>query len=345
MCFSPDGKVLACSTYPAGEAFARPALQLRDLASGKERFLSDKHLSYASALAFSSDGKVIAAADASGTPSNRGDPLVHLWDTATGKVLCRHAGHRIGIGAVAFSPNGKLVASGAAGTGMEDNSVHVWEAATGRLIRRFEGHHSGVGSVAFSPDGLTVASGAVDSTVLLWDITGRRADGRWHGKLVTPRELDACWIALKDEDAAKAYDAVWRLVASAEQALPLLRKHLRPVPRPDTKIVTQLIADLDSDNFDVRQHAMKELSKLGDVIIPDLRRVLDGKPTLEMRRRLQQLLDWPRDWTPEQVREHRAIQVLEHIGTQEARQLLEALAGGAPEARLTEEAKAALRRR
>jgi hypothetical protein len=74
---------------------------------------------------------------------------------------------------------------------------------------------------------------------------------------------------MKDEDAAKAYDAVWAFVASAEQALPLLRKRLRPVPRPDTKIVTRLIADLDSDNFDVRQHAMKELSKLGDVVIPD----------------------------------------------------------------------------
>ena len=57
----------------------------------------------------------------------------------------------------------------------------MWEAATGRLIRRFEGHHGDVSSVAFAPDGLSLASGGGDSTILLWDITGRRPDGRWQG--------------------------------------------------------------------------------------------------------------------------------------------------------------------
>jgi hypothetical protein len=71
---------------------------------------------------------------------------------------------------------------------------------------------------------------------------------------------------------------------------------------------------------------------------------LDGKPALEIRRRVQQLLNQSRDWTPERLREHRAIQALEHIGTPAGRQLLETLAQGAPEARLTDEAKAALRR-
>jgi hypothetical protein len=40
----------------------------------------------------------------------------------------------------------------------------------------------------------------------------------------------------------------------------------------------------------------------------------------------------------------RAIEVLEHIGTAEARELLQKLVEGAPEARLTREAKAALQR-
>ncbi len=38
----------------------------------------------------------------------------------------------------------------------------------------------------------------------------------------------------------------------------------------------------------------------------------------------------------------RAVEVLERVGTPEARQILEDLARGAPEARLTREAKAAL---
>jgi hypothetical protein len=40
----------------------------------------------------------------------------------------------------------------------------------------------------------------------------------------------------------------------------------------------------------------------------------------------------------------RAVEVLEEIGTSEANQVLEALVKGAPEARLTQEAKASLRR-
>jgi hypothetical protein len=199
--------------------------------------------------------------------------------------------------------------------------------------------------LTFAADGLTLASGAGDSTILLWDITNRRADGRWHDKPLTPRQLDACWSALANEDAAKAYDAVWMLVASAEQAAPFLAKHLRPVPRPDEKTVARLIADLNSDEFSVRQKATEELGKLGDVIAPALRQALDGKPALEMRRRVQQLLDQTQEWKAERLCEHRAIQALEHIDTPKAKEILEALAAGAPSAYRTEEAKAALRRR
>jgi hypothetical protein len=267
-----------------------------------------------------------------------------LWDTATGRELCRHTGHREEVGAIAFSPDGKLVASGAGWFGQKDNSVHIWEGATGRSIRRFEGHHSCVGSVAFSPDGLTVASGAGDSTILLWDITGRRSDGRWHAKPLTSHELDACWIDLANEDAAKAYDALWRLAAVPEQAVPFLRQHMPPVPRPDAKALARWIADLDSEDFMVRQKATDELSKLGDAITPALREALQGKPSLEMRRRIQQLLDQSRDWTSERSRAHRAIQALEHIASPAAREVLQVLAEGAPESFRTVQAKASLQR-
>jgi HEAT repeat protein len=116
------------------------------------------------------------------------------------------------------------------------------------------------------------------------------------------------------------------------------------VPRPDAKTIARLIADLDSDDFMVRQKATEELSKLGDAIAPDLRRTLENKPSLEVRRRIQQLLDQSRNWTGERLRDHRAIQALQHIGTRPAHEVLRALAEGAPEAYRTEEAKAALQR-
>jgi HEAT repeat protein len=161
---------------------------------------------------------------------------------------------------------------------------------------------------------------------------------------LTPRQLEACWTALVNDDAAKAYDAVWALAAAPEQAVPFLQKHLSPVPRPDVKVVAQLIADLDSADFQVRQKATDQLRKFGDAAAPTLRQALEGKPSLEMRRRLKQLLDQGRDWTAERLRDHRAIQALQHIGTRQARDVLEALAAGAEGAHRTEAAREALQR-
>jgi hypothetical protein len=76
-------------------------------------------------------------------------------------------------------------------------------------------------------------------------------------------------------------------------------------------------------------------------VIPQIREKL----TLEMRQRLEQLLRKVEpSRSPDRLREVRAIEVLEHIGTSEAEQLLQTLAKGAPEARLTQEAKASLER-
>jgi RNA polymerase sigma factor (sigma-70 family) len=333
--FSPDGKMLACGTLgPGGEV----KLHLWDVASGKELHLFDNQGNGISPDAFSPDGKVLATAQS--LPKS-GGASVRLFDMATGKELCRHSGHT-GFGAVAFSPDGKLVVSG--GGKEDDNFIDVWEATTGQLVRRFEGHHSRVSAVTFASDGLTIASGAGDSTILLWDITGRQKDGKLRHIALTPYQLESCWKDLANEDAAKAYNALWALVAAPEQAVPFLKKQLSPVPRPDAKTIARLIADLDSDDFAVRQKAAEELRKHGDAVASDLRKVLDGKPSLEVRRRLQQLFDQSRDWTAERLRDHRAIQALEHIGTQPAKEVLQHLTTGIPETLRTEEAKAALGR-
>jgi RNA polymerase sigma factor (sigma-70 family) len=333
--FSPDSKTLAGATAGLrNEVTGR----LWDVASGKVHPVFTNQLVGESPAAFSPDGKVLATVnDPPRTPAAWN---VRLWDMTTGKELSRHSDHRISVAAVAFSPDGKLVVSG--GGGEEDNSIHVWEAATGKLIRRFDGHHSWVFAVTFAADGLTVASSAGDSTILLWDITGRQRDGKLPPIVLTPRQLESCWNALAKPDAAKAYDAVWRLVAAPEQAVPFLRKHLTPVPLPDEKLVARHIAELDSDDFATRQRAAEELGNFGDAIVPALQRTLDSNPALEVRRRVQQLLDQGRDWTTESLRYHRAIQALEHIGSQSARVALQTLAAGAPQSRRTEEAKASL---
>lgn len=77
-----------------------------------------------------------------------------------------------------------------------------------------------------------------------------------------------------------------------------------------------------------------------------LRKALANKPSAEARRRLEALLTrMPKPLpTGETLRQLRAPEVLELIGTPEARRVLQTLAQGAREAHLTEEARAALDR-
>lgn len=132
---------------------------------------------------------------------------------------------------------------------------------------------------------------------------------------------------------------------SPARSLPFLADHLRPVAGVDAKRVAQLLADLDSEQFAVRDTAAKELAQMGEQIEPALRRVLEGKPSLEVRQRVQGILGSLRGVPPAAtLRTLRAMEVLERAATPEARQILRKLAEGAPGARETRAAKAALER-
>jgi RNA polymerase sigma factor (sigma-70 family) len=347
LAFSPDSRMLAYGVNRIGNDADDKTLRLMDVTNSKEIHTFTSR-TQACCVVFSPDGKVIASWHCRYPDKS----YVCLWDVASGKELCRHSGHPAGSGVISFSPDGKLVTStGWIDVEERDPHIDLWEAATGQLIRRFVGHHSGVNSLAFSPDGLKLASGGGDSTILLWDITGRaggtpalRSVSVPPAQSLTSRGLDNCWAALANEDAAKAYDAVWTLAAAPEQAVPFLRKKLPPLPLSNTKRIARLIADLDSDVFNVRELATKELSKLSMVAAPALRQTLENKPSAEMRRRIQQLLDHSWDWTPERLREHRVLKALEHLGSPSAREMLQELASGMPGTSRTEEAKAALQR-
>ena len=77
-----------------------------------------------------------------------------------------------------------------------------------------------------------------------------------------------------------------------------------------------------------------------------LRRGLARAPSLEAQRRIETLLEGAGTLTgnPDYLRQLRMVETMEIIGGPEARRLLERLASGFPEARLTREAKATLGR-
>jgi hypothetical protein len=107
-----------------------------------------------------------------------------------------------------------------------------------------------------------------------------------------------------------------------------------------------LLADLDSNAFETRETASRELTRLGERAETAMRRALKNRPSLEARRRIEDLLNKlePRSPTRETLQALRAIEVLEHIGTLAARRCLEALAKGAMDAPQTCAASGALKR-
>jgi WD40 repeat protein len=320
-----DGKTIV----QGGEA--RPSLVLWDAATGKVMHRFGDHRERVTALALSPDGRTLASA---GNYDG-----VRLWDVASGKEVRWLADPNAWVDFLVFSADGRTLASGGV-----DGVIRLWEVATGTERSRFAGHRGAVGCGAFSPDGRTFFSGSPDTTVLIWDVTGRAAESRPQTVELSPRKLEELRADLAAADGSRAHRALWALAAAPGQAVPLFREQLRPVVAADPERVARLVADLDSNDFTVREKATKELHKMREAALPALRKALAGQPAPELRLRAERLLDDLSADSAAQVYQSRAIEVLERIGSPDARRVLETLAGGVPEARLTQEAKASLGR-
>jgi RNA polymerase sigma factor (sigma-70 family) len=340
--YSPDGRLLAVPI-----TFQR--LGLWDAATGKELIAFNlAQGEHSRGAAFTADGRSLAVEVSDGT--------VRLFEVATGKQRRRYApkpggssnggspndlgGWYSGVpGSLAFSPDGRLLAQGGVGT-----FVRIWDVISATEVHRFEGHEGWVTTVAFAPDGKTLATSSHDTTALVWDV--KAILQRTPAVELSPKELAAHWDALAGDDAARAFDAVAALASVPEKAIPHLREQVRPAAPVDGRQVERLAADLDSDDFTVREKAAAALARLAEGAVPALEKVLQGRPPIETRKRIEDLLARARGHVlgGDALRELRAIEVLERAGTPEAREVLKSLAGGVPAVRLTLAAEAALKR-
>jgi RNA polymerase sigma factor (sigma-70 family) len=319
---------------------------LRDVRSSREiARLPDAGRGEASA--FSHDGALVSGVAEKRTQKNgvtwvEPDGL-RVWEAATGKVVARLK-TKPWVAQTAFHPDNRVVVT----NGLD--GIHLLDVRTGEVVARFKmpeairaGNTLGsyAGCLAFSPDGRRMATGHPDSTILLWDVR-LPADPL---DPLTAKGLDRLWVELANEDAARAWEAVWQLAEAPKEALPLLRGRIQPYPTAPAEETRRLLADLDDAAFSRRDAATKRLKELGLKAEPALRAALRGKLTLEPKRRIEGLLaelaKAPQPLAAEDLRQLRGLIVLERIGTAEARRLLEEVARGPESARLTRQARAA----
>jgi RNA polymerase sigma factor (sigma-70 family) len=379
LAFSPDGRLLAAgggANFGNGGLAVGANLVLIDVARGTlVREIDAGAFPHHGDLAFATDGRLVGASD---------DGTIRRWDTGTGKEVARSLFHQGELApSLRLSPDGATAAAasydgltrvwdiatnkdwlavkrdegtnrhavftsdsryvalcGARGRPdkMSDHFMELWEVHSGQcVLKRRLPPQTGVSSGAFSADGRTLFTGMADTTALAWDL-------RPPMLARAAAKPEALWEILAQRDAAQAWQAIATLEAMPAVAVTLIRSRLRPDAAAADR-AHRLIADLDSDEFEVRADAADALAQLGAAAEPAMRKALRGQPHLETRRRIEGLLE-KSDllMPPNRLRLLRCIEVLERIGTREACEALQSLTEGAFGQRPAHAAQAALAR-
>eukprot|EP00899_Mesostigma_viride_P008880 jgi/Mesvir1/17994/Mv09336-RA.1 len=158
VCYSPDGRYLACGAMDG-------CVCVFDVAGGGKLLHSLKgHFLPVRSLTFTPDSRMLVTAC--------DDMHSHLYDAASGELISVLSGHHSWVLAVAASPDGTCLA-----TGSSDKTVKLWELSSRSCVQTVADHTDQVWSVAFRPSGgggsgaMGLVSVSDDRSIAVYDCT------------------------------------------------------------------------------------------------------------------------------------------------------------------------------
>lgn len=344
---SPDGaQVFAGGWGPTG------LLQVKiwDVASGKELGGVAKRMTAAmqaekaeqwdsswdsihptAGASFSPDGRLIAVATGA-------RHAVSVWEVSSGIRRLQLKGHTGRVTCAAFSNDGRIIAS--AGW---DHVIRFWDVLTGREIQHLAaGHRGSINALVFSGDDRAAATAADDGTCLVWRSPRTAVEAT---RRLSRDTCERLWSNLREADGARAQRAITDLVRGADSSVAYLTERLRPPAPLDKRFINQLLDDLDSRQFATRERATAELRRLGEDVIPSLRKAMaqaDRSP--EFASRAGGLIEELALPSPDRLRDYRALEALEYIGSSGAQSLLKKIGEGAAMSQVARAAAASAER-
>ncbi len=213
ICFSPNGEFIATS------ATRGAPLQLWRPSDGVEvhafQVECDAHGRDPAPMAFSPDGKLLAAADA-----NRD---IYVWELATWRKILTFRGHQKAVTSLVFAPDGGRLLSGS-----EDATMLLWSVrgavpvAAALTPEQLQGYWRSLAhaDAAIAEEASKSLLSAPDQAVLLLQ------DQLTAGEALDPKELPALVSALRSEEVTTQLRAIVRLKSFGIQASPSLFRAL-----------------------------------------------------------------------------------------------------------------------